>query len=158
MRWSPWRAPRVLAALAFAVLCAVLLARSAFHAVRSLDVPPAPASVLQPVEHVTPVTGGTPTDRLVALAPFSASRTAAASATPSPPTMTDASGGLRLVGTVTDGERSFAVCRLGTARPRILYAGDTLGGWRLQRVAPGSATFVDAARVRRELRLDPPGN
>jgi hypothetical protein len=63
-----------------------------------------------------------------------------------------------LVGTIIGVEQPAAACRLGDARARILHVGDTLGGWRLERVTPGRAVFIDAGGARHELRLSPLGN
>lgn len=65
---------------------------------------------------------------------------------------------IRLVGTMLGVDQPAAICKLGDAPARILHLGDTLGGWRLQQVAPGRALFIDGNGARHELRLSPLGN
>ena len=88
------------------------------------------------------------------LAPYGASRADAvapiSNAAPAIP--------ITLEGTIAGAEQPAAICRLGGTAARILHIGDTLGGWRLQQVAPGRAVFIDAASQRHELRLNSAGN
>jgi len=149
----------VQAALVLVVLGVAFFTRILTRAFARVDAPAVAAAGFPLAQERATRVAGAPTDRLIALAPFSALRTASASsAASSANRVPDVASMLRLIGTVADGDQSFAVCRLGAARARMLHLGDTLGGWKLLQVAPGRAIFVDAARVRRELRLDPTGN
>ncbi len=160
MRWTPLRDGRVQFALVVALSGAALLVHDAWQALSRPDVPPALGLPLRADQPAARAADRTPIDRLAALAPFSPARREGtpAGAPLNGTAIADVPGVLRLLGTVTNGAESFAVCQLGAARPRMLHPGDTLGGWQLQQVAPGRATFVDAARTRHELRLTPTGN
>lgn len=159
MRWSPLRETRVQAAALLAVLGALVWASELWRAVAPVETAAAPSAVFAALEPSRRAGNATDVARLIALAPFATDRT------PDSPdhgaretAMADAPGALRLVGTVANGDASFAVCRLGAARPRIVHVRDTVGGWTLEQVVPGKATFIDAARVRHELRLNNAGN
>ena len=157
MTWSPFGEWSVRAALLFALAASALVVREGNNALRYDAVVAAmPMSAMAP-QRTGPAGREVPRERLVMLAPFSPERRATTEvATPAATsTVTDV---IRLIGTVAGGDAPFAVCRLGAARTRMLHLGDTLGGWRLQQVAPGRATFIDAARARHELRISSPGN
>jgi hypothetical protein len=151
---------RVQGALLVAAVGVSLLLRDAWRALERDAVPPAISGLALRAPSGARRSDVVPMQRLVALAPFSVARREGVPSGVQPPitAMADAPGVLRLIGTVADGDGSFAVCQLGAARPKMLHPGDTLGGWQLQHVAPGRATFVDAARTRHELRLTPTGN
>ena len=158
MTWSPFRESSVRVALLFALAASALMVREGNDALRH-DAVVAAMPVSRPALPPAVLAGhDVPFERLVALAPFSLERRATPEAT-GPGTAASAGvGAMRLVGTVAGGNAPFAVCQLGAERPRMLHVGDTLGGWRLERVNSGTATFIDAARARHELRISSPGN
>jgi hypothetical protein len=157
MTWSPFGETRVRMALLFAVACSALLVREGNDALRYDAVVPAmPASPVMP-RNAGLEGSDVPFDRLAALAPFSPDRRTTPEGEPADAAAA-APYAIRLIGTVAGGDAPFAVCQLGAARTRMLHLGDTLGGWKLQQVAPGRATFIDAARARHELRISSPGN
>jgi len=156
MIWTPWSDARVRAAAGFGGLCAALTLAALVGASRdAADVASPPLQL--PSATVPALTrSATSSDALAALAPFGPSRPASASSqsmagdTAIPP--------ITCVGTIAGSEQPAAICRLALASPRILHAGDTLGGWRLVSVAPGRVVFIDAASRRREFRLSSPGS
>ncbi len=158
MTWSPLRDAIVRASLLFAVVGAGVAVTAGLRALQYHPVAPALGSLRASTDGGTTHAASIPLDRLVELAPFSPTRTTApeVDAAGAPPTAPQ--GAMRLIGTVTGGDSPFAVCQWGAERPRMLHVGDTLGGWALQRVSPGAATFIDAARARHEFRISPPGN
>ena len=154
MIWSPWRETAVRGAAAVAAVAVIIAITSAAAAVRPARVAAASALALPSLPDTASAPRAQPA-RFAQLEPFSPRRglveePGVAPGEPAP--------AITLIGTVLGGERAAAICRIGTAAPRILHAGDTLGGWRLVDVAPARAAFIDAAGVRHELRLSPPGN
>ena len=158
MTWSPLQSTSVRLALLFVLLDVGVALREGVGALRYHPVAPALGASMMSTSAGTAQAASVPLDQLVALAPFSPSRSAAPEADAAAVAPGLPQGTMRLVGTVTGGDAPFAVCQLGAARPRMLHVGDTLGGWALQRVRPGAATFIDAARARHELRISLPGN
>jgi len=152
--WSPWREPVVRLAAAFAAVAVIAALTSVAAVLRPVRVTAAPTLALPSLDESAPSLREQPAP-WAHLAPFTPLRGTGGEGVTEPeaamPTIT-------LIGTVLGGEQPAAICRLGTAAPRILHAGDTLGGWRLVDVAPARAVFIDAARARHELRLSPPGN
>lgn len=64
---------------------------------------------------------------------------------------------LRVVGTVVgDDSSSFAICRVGQERPKLVRLGETIDGRRLVRIEPGSASFVGADGARITIRVTDP--
>jgi hypothetical protein len=64
---------------------------------------------------------------------------------------------LRVVGTVVgDDTSSFAICRVGQERPKLVRLGETIDGRRLVRVEPGSASFLGADGARITIRVTDP--
>lgn len=155
MRWTPWQDWRVRAA-AFVALTSIATAGYALgvalddHPVRA-----APPLVFSRVSAARPVTPAVSLARLEALAPFNQARFDAGASAATDAGVTPS---ITLVGTVVGSEQPAAICRLNGADARILFVGDTLGGWRLQQVFPGRALFIDAAGARHELRLSFVGN
>ena len=158
MTWSPLHARGVRLSLLFALLGVGVAVREGVGALRYHPVAPALDASPAFTGGGTTQAAGAPLDRLVALAPFSPSRSAAPDVDAVGAVQAVPQGAMRRIGTVTGGDSPFAVCQLGAERPRRLHVGDTLGGWALQRVSPGAATFIDAARARHELRISSPGN
>ena len=157
MTWSPFGERRVRVALLFVVAGSALFVREGSDALRPDAVVPAMPASPAALERPALAGGDVPLERLVALAPFSPDRRTTPEGEPADAAAA-APDAIRLIGTVAGGDAPFAVCQLGASRTRMLHLGDTLGGWRLQQVAPGRATFIDAARARHELRISPPGN
>jgi hypothetical protein len=153
--WTPWGDLRVRAAALFAAVAVVAAIVSGAAAVRGSGVTPPPPVSSAPDAGRQPVRRIDSARSLVALDPFGLSG-AGEPATASAPVMPTPS--IVLVGTIIGVEQPAAACRLGDARARILHVGDTLGGWRLERVTPGRAVFIDAGGARHELRLSPLGN
>lgn len=157
MTWSPFGETRVRVALLFAVAGGALVVSEGSDALRYDAVVPAMPALPAVPGNAALAGSDVPLERLAALAPFSPDRRTTPEGEPA-----DAAAAvpyaIRLIGTVAGGDAPFAVCQLGAARTRMLHLGDTLGGWRLQQVAPGRATFIDAARTRHELRISSPGN
>lgn len=157
MTWSPFGETPVRVALLFAVAGGALVVREGIEALRYDAVVPAmPVSPALP-GNAALARSDVPLERLAALAPFSPDRRTTPEDEP-PDAAAAAPNTIRLIGTVAGGDAPFAVCQLGASRTRMLHLGDTLGGWKLQQVAPGRATFIDAARARHELRISSPGN
>jgi len=74
-------------------------------------------------------------------------RVLGASDTPRPATAAPPAGGLVLEGTVVEAGASRALVRApGELRVRVLAVGGTAGGWTLQSVADGQATFTAGPR------------
>lgn len=154
MIWTPWSDLRVRAAALCSTVAVVATVGAGIAALRSERVPPAPPVDIVPgaAQAVYRRAAGI---SIAALDPFGLAYTAppASETTPlaAPPS-------ILLVGTIIGGDQPAAACRLGDAPARILHVGDTLGGWRLERVAPGRVVFIDAGGMRHELRLSPLGN
>jgi len=154
MTWSPWRETAVRVAATLAAAAVIVAFASVAAAVRPARIAAASALTLPSLPDSVSAPRARPA-RFAHLEPFSPMRGTVEDADLSP---TEPPPAITLIGTVLGGERPAAICRLGAAAPRILHAGDTLGGWRLVDVAPARAVFIDAAGVRHELRLSPPGN
>lgn len=155
MMWTPWSDLRVRAAALFATTAIVVAIASGVVALRTDDVTASPPLSAAPDTAQHPERRGFAAGALVALDPFGlssagATTTESALIPPTPPMV--------LVGTIIGVDQPAAACRLGDAPARLLHVGDTLGGWRLQQVAPGRAVFIDAGGARHELRLSPLGN
>lgn len=156
MRWLPWSDARVRGAASVAALCATLLGTATVQALRDPPIPQTPPLQLSGAVVAEPSRTTAPFDRLAALAPFSPNR---AMPMLQPSAIDDnVSAPLTCLGMIAGSDQASAICRLAGGTPRILHAGDTLGGWRLTQVAPGRAVFIDAASRRRELRLSPSGH
>jgi hypothetical protein len=154
MTWSPWRDASVRVAAVFAAAASIIALTAVVAAFRPVHVAAAPTLALSALADTA--SSPRPSSATFAFAePFSPLRGAVGDDSAAPPELPPA---IALIGTVIGGEQPAAICRLGAAAPRILHAGDTLGGWRLVEIAPARAVFIDAARVRHELRLSPPGN
>ena len=161
MRWHPLAEFNVRMASLAVLVSATITVASAWQFAR---VPPVPATAETPA--TTPAVeeangSSAPPEQLVALAPFSPDRKDAPAEVTGPPTPATAGivpGGIRLLGTVVGDGAPFAVCRLGSAPARLLHPGDTLGGWRLQAIAPGRVTFIDDDDALHEVRLSSAGN
>ena len=155
---------RIAAALCFVGSSSLALAsrapiRSQRHssARQLVDTPPRPA-----------MPGDTTNDALIANAidrdPFSIGRQKSVSridtATPMPAVHPVSNNEVpRLIGTVVDAsDRSFVLCQLGAAAPRVLRVGQELGGYRLQSITQGAATFVTDDGQRLELRVPKTGS
>jgi hypothetical protein len=155
MTWTPWSEWRVRVAAGFTVVAVVAAIVSTVGVVRTDAVAPADPFTAAADGDAQLARRIAPAHSLTELDPFG---TADAVATAMPSAAPTAPPDIVLVGTVLGADDPAAICRLGDARPRILHAGDTLGGWRLLQVTPGKAVFIDAAAVRHELRLSPLGN
>lgn len=153
MIWSPWIDGRVRLAAAAATLTVALAFNEARLALRHEFVMPAASAV-------APVRAGTVTTRwheplsLSELFGVASARRATPAMIAPPPAL----AALRLIGTVAGTDSPSAICVVGSEAPRLLQLGDTIGGWRLQHVAPAMAVFIDAAGRRHELRLSSSGN
>lgn len=155
MMWTPWSDLRVRAAALFATAAIIVAIVSGAAALRTDDVTASPPLSAVPDAAQPPERRGSPAGALAELDPFGLSGAGAMAAEsalilPTPPII--------LVGTIIGADQPAAACRLGDAPARLLHVGDTLGGWRLQQVAPGRAVFIDADGARHELRLSPLGN
>ena len=155
MTWTTMMDWRVRGAAVFVLAASVLVVRAtvvAFGETAAAAAPPLPALRLQPA--VAPA-AAVDIGRLADIAPFGASRVELAM------TRADLAASfmpVSLVGTIAGADQPAAICRLGGAPARILHVGDTIGGLRLQLVAPARAVFIDGAAQRHELRLNSPGN
>lgn len=155
MMWTPWHDLRVRSAAIFAFVAVAVAVASGASALRDDAVAPAAAASTAPVASLSAARRGATAASLVARDPFGT----ADAGTPIARSAPDATEPLIvLVGTFIGVERPAAVCRLGAGAARIVYVGDSLGGWRLIQVAPARATFIDASGARHELRLSPLGN
>lgn len=155
MRWTPWQDWRVRAAASVALAGITTAAYALGVALVDHPVHAAPPLVFARAAAARPATAAVSLTRLQALAPFSQTRSDVGASAATDAGVTPS---ITLVGTVVGNERPAAICRLQGADARILYVGDTLGGWRLQQVSPGRAQFIDAAGARHELRLSFAGN
>ncbi len=155
MSWSPWHEWRVRGAALFAVAAAMLLLASAVMALRDHAESAAPPLAATAIDPMPVPTVASSLDRDAAARLF----TPAQSSASAPAATADAAApAVTLIGTIAGGDQPSAVCRLGAAGARLLHVGDTIGGWRLQRITPGRAVFIDGTARPHELRFTSPGN